>query len=135
MNRPARSLPGVPWQRHPSESDDRVASPGDDDLTMDLVGVVIAQPVVYERDICIHYQAERGWTTDGEVETTSITPFGGSISVVLSEESISEPQFDWIVGLLERWATIGTPLRFVAAPDRLSALYAPDGEFAALPAV
>lgn len=124
------------WRRHPSEDGSPVAAPGDPDLTMELVGVRLYQPVVLDREIHVEYEADGGWVRgdDGEPFVCD-EPFSGALTFAIFYTSASEGQFVWIVEQLEKWADADTPLRLYCAAGRRSTLYDPEGRYVVIPEI
>jgi hypothetical protein len=127
VNRRLLTLWRVRYRRG-SDRDERVAHPDDPDLAVDLVDVVLSPPVVVNREFTLDYQAE-----SVRIDGVDDPPLTGTITGLVSYTSLDEGQYNWLISRLDAWAIDRTPLRYVAAPDRLSAFYAPDGTMLAVP--
>lgn len=127
MKRAARTLRPVGRNR-------RIASPDDLDLTVDLTGTLGTPPVVYNRDLHVEFLATAGTVTVARTPDGQVLPVW-TFTATFSYQSVPEGKYTWIVQTLDRWWTDSETLRFVAAPRRISAFYAADGEMVPFPAV
>lgn len=131
MNRPARTLTGVPRRARRA-----VAHPDDNDLLLLLRGVVLSPPAVFNRDVLVEYTAEYGLSqSDGEMIAPMDDPFTGRLAASFSYRSLDEGQFTWLVETLDEWAVARTHLVYAAARGRLAAFYAPDETMLPFPAL
>ncbi len=108
------------------------ASPDDDDLDADLVGLAITAVVDMDQRILAHARGGHGYLADG---SGGRNHFQGQGDFTFTIHMAGAPAmlFDHYVTVLEQWRDSDTPVRLLSAPGRASVLTDPDGRSLALP--